>query len=366
MENFLLTCVVGLCCGLLFLKFKIPGGMMVGSIVGVSTLTIVFHASYMPYAAKLAAQITAGAFIGCSVEKSDFVRMKSIYKPGLVLLSMMLCVNVCLGLIIYWIGPMDLLTSLLCAVPGGTSEMPLIAVDMGADAPKVLVLQFFRMAAGVGVFPSVIAWRARRLEKRLAPAVIDGVSEPDAAGTESRLQDLPPEKAPPIPFRWNFFLLTALIAALSGLGGYVLKMPAGALLCAMFGIIAAKLSGIPVSMPKQVRRGAQVLAGAYIGSSVSYQDLAELNHLIVPALILILGYFANSWFTGRLLSRRFHLNIKEGMLVATPAGASDMALISADIGVQSTDVIVLQVIRMLTAVSVFPQIMRAIAMLAGE
>ena len=47
---------------------------------------------------------------------------------------------------------------------------------------------------------------------------------------------------------------------------------------------------------------------------------------------------------------------RESMLAATPAGASDMALISADLGVQSPDLIVLQVVRMLVVISVFPQI----------
>jgi hypothetical protein len=51
------------------------------------------------------------------------------------------------------------------------------------------------------------------------------------------------------------------------------------------------------------------------------------------------------------------------MLVATPAGATDMALISGDLGISSLDLNVLQIIRMITVVSIFPQIIRLTVML---
>ena len=47
----------------------------------------------------------------------------------------------------------------------------------------------------------------------------------------------------------------------------------------------------------------------------------------------------------------------------TPAGASDMALIAADIGVNSPSLVVMQIFRMLMAASIFPQICYQIAKL---
>ena len=82
MENLILTLVVGLACGYFFFKIKVPGGMMVGAIIGVSILNIFWDVAYMPSYAKQIAQITAGAFIGCTVEKSDLQRLKHIIKPA--------------------------------------------------------------------------------------------------------------------------------------------------------------------------------------------------------------------------------------------------------------------------------------------
>ena len=54
---------------------------------------------------------------------------------------------------------------------------------------------------------------------------------------------------------------------------------------------------------------------------------------------------------------------KDGSLMAIAAESSDMALISADLGVQSPDLIVLQVVRMLVVISVFPQIIHLLVRL---
>lgn len=118
----------------------------------------------MPYSAKLAAQITAGAYIGCTVNKEDIRRMKQIYKPAFVMLMSYFILNMVLGMAIYMTSNLDLLTALMCAIPGGISDVPLIAVDMGADVSKVVVMQFVRMSAGIGVFPGLIVALDKRMQ----------------------------------------------------------------------------------------------------------------------------------------------------------------------------------------------------------
>ena len=71
----------------------------------------------------------------------------------------------------------------------------------------------------------------------------------------------------------------------------------------------------------------------YIGSSIVLADILELRTIVVPAFILIIGYSINCFLTGKILSKHYDFTQREAMLAATPAGASDMALISSDIGV---------------------------------
>ena len=101
--NLGITLFTALVCGFLFYKLKVPGGMMVGAIIGVSALSITTASAFMPAEAKLTAQCLAGAFIACSVEKSDLQNLKKIWKPALFLLGAMLGLNLIAGLLIYWV-----------------------------------------------------------------------------------------------------------------------------------------------------------------------------------------------------------------------------------------------------------------------
>ncbi len=351
MENLILTLVVGLVFGYIFYKIKVPGGMMVGAIIGVTTLNIFWGNAYMPSYAKQIAQITAGAFIGCTVEKSDLQRLKHIIKPAFVLLSSLLILNITLGFLIYYVSPLDLVTSLMSSVPGGLADIPIISADMGADAPKVVVLQFIRMITGIGLFPTLITFVARKRSQ-----------------TDTILQNtdsVPIERIRTNEHTTAEFIQTMVVAIIFGVIGKMLSIPAGVLLFSLIGVISFKIIFDKAYMAMWAKRFAQVLAGAYIGRSMTYGDILELKYLFIPALLLLLGYFITCFIVGNLLSKYFGMSIKEGMLVATPAGASDMALISSDLGVQSTDLIVLQIIRVVVVISVFPQIINLIVKFLG-
>ena len=143
--QFLLTLFVGAAAGFLFLKGKIPGGMMVGALVGAVILNIGTDLAYMPSTARMAAQITAGAFIGATIKKSDVRHMPKLAKPAVILLSGMLVLNLVMGSVIHAVSGLDWMTSFFCAVPGGMSDVPIIAADMGANGAAVALTQFFRL-----------------------------------------------------------------------------------------------------------------------------------------------------------------------------------------------------------------------------
>ena len=82
----------------------------------------------------------------------------------------------------------------------------------------------------------------------------------------------------------------------------------------------------------------------------------DFPRLIIPAMIVVAVYLINSYITGNLISRKFNIPKREALLMLTPAGASDMALISSEIGVHSTNLVIMQIIRMLCAVSIFPAV----------
>ena len=341
--NLIITFLAALAGGTAILKLRVPGGMMVGAILAVTVLSITSDWACMPVQAKVTAQCLAGAFIACSISQKDLKNIPRLWKPLLVLLISLLAVNLLTGLLIWRFSPLDPLTAMLSSVPGGMSDTPIIAADMGADAGKVAILQFVRMSAGIGVFPSLI--------------LLITHDPPDPALSSMK-------GAGPVPAAKNHSAalpLTLAAAFLCGIGGKLSGIPAGTLVFSMFGVIALKLLTGKAYLPMWCKRLAQVLSGAYIGCGISRRDLLELRYLVVPAVLILVGYFFNSLLTGHLLHKLFGYSRKTAMLIATPAGASDMALISSDLGVTDKTVIELQIIRMVVVISVFPQIIAAIS-----
>lgn len=124
----------------------------------------------------------------------------------------------------------------------------------------------------------------------------------------------------------------------------------------MIGTAIFKLACGRAVIPLWLKRLAQVLSGTYIGCSIGLQELLDLRTLLLPALLLVSGYLLNCILLSALLHKSCGLSRRVAMLSATPAGANDMALISGDLGVASPDLNVLQIVRMITAVSLFPQV----------
>ncbi len=331
----LLTLACALAVGYLLDRVHMPGGMMVGAVIGACLLSVATGQANMPGLAKTVAQIIAGAFIGSGIKREDILEMRTILKPAAILLPCLLVLNIVTGLLVYSASDMDLLTALMCCTPGGISDIPMIAADMGADPSYVVVMQFVRLVLGIGVFPLMIRF------------VTGGGNDAQAA------QKAKTKKR----YEAKHVALTLAVATVCGLIGKASPVPSGTMGFATLGSIVFACFYPKAQMPRTIRKGAQLLSGAYVGASVGMAQLARLATLGVPVLILVAAYTLACFFIGFLLTRAGCFDRAEGMLAATPAGASDMALISADLGVNNAKLIVLQVMRLITVVLLFPTIL---------
>ncbi len=343
MGHILLTVLCALSVGLLLDRFHLPGGMMIGAVIGACVLGILSKTAYMPSLAKTTAQIIAGAFIGSGIRREDIAAMRNIVKPALILIPCLLAVNIVAGYLVYRTSSMDLLTALICCAPGGLSDMPMIAADLGADPSMVVVMQFVRMSMGIGVFPLMIR------------AIADGQGQVETTETQKHVTA---QRHHP-----KYILITFGVAAICGLLGKVLPIPAGTMGFATLGSICYSCCTGHGEMPPVFRKAAQLMAGAYVGASMDAERLSMLKTLGIPVLILITAYVLACFGIGFLLYRAKCFNYEEAMLAATPAGASDMALISADLGIHNIQLIILQVLRLIVVVLVFPAVLNLIASL---
>ncbi|MDR2257554.1 MAG: AbrB family transcriptional regulator [Treponema sp.] len=344
----LLTLLSGGIFGLLFMALKIPNGLRIGAMLGAAVLSIVFHLAYMPPQTRFLVQAIAGALIGCSMEQSDLMRLPRVIKPTLIMLISFLILNIFAGVLIHRVSPLDWATSFMGLIPGGVTEAPIVAADMGADVPKVALMQLARYTLGIAVFPPMILAWDQFVEKTKNP-------NPDSppAGTVVRRR-----QAPSKPLR--AFLCTMAAAMTFGFIGSMARIPAGVFLFAIIAVLALKLKFNFAVIPPWAKRFAQLISGCYIGSAITMNDVRGFRFLALPLVIITGGYIINSFITGKILSRVCGFSRKEGMLTTTPAGASDIALSSSDIGVENTDIIIIQIFRAIITMTVFPQIINVL------
>jgi len=343
LPDFLLTVAVGLLIGTIFRKMKVPGGMMIGSMLGTAVLGIGFGHAYMHPTAQIAAQVTAGAFIACGVSREDLRQMKKLGKPALILTGGYFIFNFIAGYLLFFTSNLDWLTAMFCAVPGGMADTPIIAIDMGANGSTVTILHFSRLIFCLSLFPAMIA--------KLTPEVPEDLPQTEmkkkAAANKSYVN----------------FALTMLVATVFGLLGRNLGIPAGGLSFSLIAVIIFKLLCDRAYLPKWVRILAQLLAGTYIGSAMSYDDVAGITDLILPVILLSIAYTIACIVIGKALHKFCGIHPRIAYLTTTPAGANDMALISADLGVHSADLVVLQLVRMLVAIIINPQVIHLVWLL---
>jgi membrane AbrB-like protein len=345
-----LTLLTGGIFGALFMVLKIPNGLRIGALIGTALLSVLFHAAYMPGPTRFLVQVIAGALIGCTMEQSDLKRLPQVIKPTLIMIVSFFVLNFSAGALLHWVSPLDWVTSFMCVIPGGVTDTPIVAADMGADVPKVALMQLARYILGIAIFPPMILAWDQFMEKSIPP-------RSDSPSLRAAVKRGRPPAKPRLAF-----LCTIAAAVGFGFAGSMARIPAGAFLFAIIAVLALKLKFNFAVIPPWAKRFAQLISGCYIGSAITMNDVRGFRFLALPLVIMLGGYISNCFITGKILSRMCGFNRKEGMLITTPAGASDIALSSSDIGVENTDVIIIQIFRAIIAMTVFPQIINVLVL----
>jgi membrane AbrB-like protein len=369
--NIPLTLLAGGAFGLVFIFLKIPNGLRIGAMFGSALLSVFFNAAYMPSPARFFVQIVTGALIGCSMEKSDIKSLPLVIKPTIIMLLSFLTLNIGIGTLIHFISPIDLMTALMCVIPGGITDAPIVAAAMGADAPKVALAQLSRYILGVGVFPPMIfaydnmrvkaEERKKTAESRSALLMAGNAVEGGAvkAPMQGMKRIKSTVKSPAA------FICTMAAAMAAGFAGDLSGIPAGSFLFSLVAVLILRLTFDFAYLPLRVKKIALLVSGCYIGSAISMDDVIGFRFLALPVVSILAGYIINCFVTGKILSRTCGFTRKEGMLITTPAGASDIALSSADIGVENTAVIIIQIFRAVIAMALFPQIINFLVFISG-
>ena len=137
--------LVGAIAGLLFHRYRIPGGVMVGAILFVGGLYVVWEAlEPLPRDLRVVAQIAVGTIVGASIKREPLQKLvDSLWKIVPISVVIILGALGC-GVLLAHLTDHDLTTMLLATVPGGAADVTAAALDLNGEAAVVAAFQLLR------------------------------------------------------------------------------------------------------------------------------------------------------------------------------------------------------------------------------
>lgn len=334
-------------------RIGIPVPAMIGSMLAVGIFSGFTGQAEMPAAIKMVSQGISGAFIGMSVTRRDVRNIPHMIKPIIILLAMLTANTIILGFAFRALFGWDLLTGMLSCVAGGIADVSLIAIDMGADASTVAIMQTVRLASVLAIFPTWIGFMTKD-----EPAVDHTPLDMSMSASNTSLDRI-------INTERKRLVFTLILSVSFGAIGYLSGVPAGALLFSLIATAAFNIFTDCCYMPMKVKRCAQVLAGSLVGATVTPDTIAHLGGLVGPLVIMFVMYMLVNFIFSVIASKTGMLDMRSALFASSPGGASDMALIAADLGADLTKIAVLQLVRAAYAAGLMPQVANLIVHLAG-
>lgn len=137
---------------------RLPAGVLVGAMLAVALANMSGKIPVIspPGEARLVLQVGLGILLGSRFTTDTLAALKTLWQPALV------CAAIAIGtgllsavLVSRWLG-VEKLTAFLGSAPGGLSDMSLIALDIGAQGPTVLVMHLVRLVCVVSIVPWVV------------------------------------------------------------------------------------------------------------------------------------------------------------------------------------------------------------------
>ncbi|MBO4378090.1 MAG: AbrB family transcriptional regulator, partial [Clostridia bacterium] len=156
---------------------------------------------------------------------------------------------------------------------------------------------------------------------------------------------------------WLLLLFSLAVGAAGGLLLYKLKVPAGMIMGAMIAVAAVNIFIGKMYLPSPMRTMTQILAGGYIATTVTKEDIKRFPRLVKAYLLVILSYLLLNFVCGviiRLITP--NISFLTALFCCVPGGMTDIPIISAEMGADVTKVAAMQFVRLVIGFVIFPSL----------
>ena len=341
--NLILTLIIAILGGYLASKKKVPAAYMLGALFLVAIFNIFFNRAFLPSYFKFVIQIATGTFIGSRFRSEDVKMLKKVIVPGMAMVVLMIVFSFLLSYLMSTFLGIDNLTSFFATAPGGIMDISLIAYDFKANTSQVALLQLIRLISVISFVPF---FTKKCYERNIKKSVN---SEQEIENKKEKKFEIKSEKS---------FLFTIIVGIVGGIIGYFSHLPAGTMSCSMALVAYFNVKTHKAYMPIPLRKIIQSFGGALIGAKVTLGDVIALKDLILPIILIIIGFCLMNVLVGFFLYRTTKFSLSTALLSASPGGMSDISLMAEDLGANAPQVASMQFLRAIFIVGVYPIIIK--------
>ena len=335
--NLILTLIIAILGGYLASKKKVPAAYMLGALFLVALFNICSNKAFLPNYFKFITQIATGTFIGSKFRSEDIKMLKKVIIPGMTMVLLMITFSFILSYLMSTFLGIDNLTSFFATAPGGIMDISLIAYDFKANTSQVALLQLIRLISVISFVPFFTKKCYERSNKK------------NISFEQEIKNEIKEEKS---------FLFTVIVGIIGGIIGYFSHLPAGTMSCSMALVAYFNVKTHKAYMPLTLRKIIQSFGGALIGAKVTLSDVIALKNLILPIILIIIGFCLMNVLVGFFLYKTTKFSLSTALLSASPGGMSDISLMAEDLGANGPQVASMQFLRAIFIVGVYPIIIK--------
>lgn len=156
-------------------------------------------------------------------------------------------------------------------------------------------------------------------------------------------------------------LITLIVGIIGGIIAMKLKVPAGTMMGSMIAVAIFNVTTGQAFMPQDIRIVTQIAAGAFIGTGIKYKDVLDMRLMIKPAIFMISLMIILDVAMGYVMHLVTGIDLITALFACAPGGVVDMSLISSDLGADSSKVAILQLVRLMSVLIIFPTLMKYVS-----
>jgi len=324
----------------IFRFFNMPASALTGSLVANAVVTSLGAKwADIPILVIVFLQAMIGIMMGARFSKDRIKQIKRLAFPGLLVALWMVVFGLLLGFFISKFTKLDIGTALFGAVPGGMTEMSVLAMMYNLDVPKVILFQFLRVVVIYFTVPIMASFFHKNT-----------CNHNDITITKDFNKTIYDNKE-------HHIFLTLAMGVLSGYAFWKLKIPAGAIIGSLIVVGGLKSYGIKLkSLPKQCIVFTQIGLGAFLGLTFTPYVAQTLTDMLFISLIFTFITTANGFILGYAMHKLFKWDLITSLLSCASAGISQMSSVALEMDADPVIVSVIQTIRLIVIILILPPI----------